>query len=733
MTEHDDEQHLRSLLNAGADDTGGASPAKAISVYVRVRNRVHRRRVLRGSLAVCATACLVAGVVVAASGAAGSHHPAGTEVAGPGAPTGAGRTVVLTGALQSFSGCNAYLQYVKAQALQLVGPYGLNGGNAVGVRFSPEGFDGGVASPGVATAGGSQGGAILPAASGPAALNTAPESSGAAANGSTDESTNDSQTDDQVAGVDEPDTVKTDGSMAVTLSGSVLRVLDSSAKVIGQVDIPGDSSGGILLDGTYAVVLSTTTPDDGPVGVYDPYLSSDTTPTGTPDTARVAVVDLSDPSAPALVHTFEFTGDLVGARLVDGQVRLVLETDGPQIDFANPASNTDPGTATTDNKELIEGSTLAEWLPSWQLEQPDGATTATAPLANCVSLSHPQQSAGVATASVFSLDPASTAPGPAVSVVGGGNTIYETANQVFLAGAVTDPANADPYADAVPSGCCTVTPPTSAMTRIYEFTYNASGPPTFDGAGTVPGWLVNSYAMDEDSSGRLRVASTATGSGGQTQSYITVLATSGGALTPVGSVGNIGAGEFIRAVRFVGNLAYVVTYQSFDPLYIVNLANPQHPVLAGQIDEPGFSEFLYPVSPTILVGVGVQITDGEPSGYVLATYDVSNPAAPRRIADDVLVSGYQWVAQGYDPHAFLYWAPDDLAFVATPGVNNATGVSAYRVSPTGQLTLVASLSHTGLSADRTVVVGSDAWAVTGGGVVLAALPSLASPQWVAYP
>jgi uncharacterized secreted protein with C-terminal beta-propeller domain len=266
----------------------------------------------------------------------------------------------------------------------------------------------------------------------------------------------------------------------------------------------------------------------------------------------------------------------------------------------------------------------------------------------------------------------------------------------------------------------------------------------FQGAATVPGWLINSYAMDQDAHGRLRVASTSQGPDGSSESQITVLARSGGQLTSLGSVTGLGSGEFIRAVRFIGDQAYLVTFRTFDPLYVVDLSNASHPVLSGELEQPGFSEFLYKVpDEPRLIGVGVEITSGEPSGLLVATYDVSDPAHPRRIDSSELASGFQYVAQGYDPHAFLYWSPARLALLGIPGnqvyigpdgapSGGGSGVAAFQVSTGGQLTRTGTLSHGGLSATRSVVIGSQVWAITDAGVVTANLTDLPTTAWHPY-
>jgi hypothetical protein len=532
--------------------------------------------------------------------------------------------------------------------------------------------------------------------------------------------------------------VKTDGRVVVTLVGSTLRILNLSAQVLGSLQLPGDSGGGFLLDGDRAVVLSATAATSGPVGVampsFGPYQPKTAT---TGSTAQATVVDLSDPAHPQVVRTFHFDGTVVAARMVARQIRLVLRSDGSRLSFVDPSTTVSPDAATSANRRLIASSTLADWLPAYQVEGPDGATTARQPIAGCSSVARPQQASGISTVSIFSLDPASPTPGLGLSLVAAGDTVYATADHVYLAGAAGTRTN--PYTGAQSSGCCSVVPPIQASTRVYAFDTPASGPPVFEGAGSVPGWLINSYAMDESTAGLLRVASTSQSSGGSTESQITVLERSAGQLTSVGTVSGLGRNEFIRAVRFIGDQAYLVTYQTFDPLYVVNLSDARHPVLAGELDQPGFSEFLYPLPGGRLLGVGVQITAGEPSGLLVATYDVSNPAHPRRIDTSMLLSGFQYVAPGYDPHAFLYWAPADLALVAVPsdqpsydGSNSGAGVAAYQIGGSGALTRTATLAHGTLRATRSVVIGSQVWAVTPAGVITTNLTDLPATTWHSY-
>lgn len=691
-----------------------------------------RRRLFAAAVAACLAAGLAGGVL--ASTGSGPAAPPPATVPPPRPVVPAGRPLVrLTGALTSFSGCRDYLDYVRTRAEGMVGPAGFPpyGGPVDGYGFASRGAAMGAASmaaPSMAAAGGA------PAASSGAAVAPSP---GPAY----------SQTNDQVAGVDEPDTVKTDGHIVVTLEGATLRVLDSNAHVLGSIQLSGDTGGGLLLSGDRAVVLSSyADPGSGTTGVAQPMYGPAYGPgPRTSTTAQVTVVDLSDPASPQLVHSFLLDGSVVAARMVGGQVRLVLRRDGPNLVFPDQSSLGDPNAATAANKRLLAASTLADWLPAWQMENPDGSRTARQPLTACDSVARPDQASGISTVTIVSLDPQSDAPGPGASVVAAGQTVYATADHIYVAG----PDSSGVKSGAFPEqqGCCSIAPPAGASTRIYEFAVPATGPATFVGAGDVPGWLVNSYAMDEDAAGRLRVASTSvSGTAPVTgpvppvigsQSQITVLEPSGGSLVTVGSVGGLGIGEYLKTVRFLGDQAYVVTFRSYDPLYVVDLSDPARPFLAGELDQPGFSEFLYPLPGHRLLGVGVELTqDNEPSGLVVATYDVGDPAHPSRIASSELAQGAQYAYGGYDPHAFLYWAPANLALLASPqgwgAYGPGAGVAAYRVGPGGSLSRAATLGHGSVGASRSVVIGSQVWVVTAGGVITSDLSNLPAVAWHPY-
>ena len=76
--------------------------------------------------------------------------------------------------------------------------------------------------------------------------------------------------------------------------------------------------------------------------------------------------------------------------------------------------------------------------------------------------------------------------------------------------------------------------------------------------------------------------------------------------------------ETLYATRFDGDLAYVVTFLQTDPLFIIDLSNPESPEIISELIVPGWSEYIQPVK-NKLFAVGVE------SNQVTASiFDVSD-------------------------------------------------------------------------------------------------------------
>ncbi|WP_111642535.1 beta-propeller domain-containing protein [Marinimicrobium alkaliphilum] len=85
--------------------------------------------------------------------------------------------------------------------------------------------------------------------------------------------------------------------------------------------------------------------------------------------------------------------------------------------------------------------------------------------------------------------------------------------------------------------------------------------------------------------------------------------------------------EDIFAVRFTGDRGFLVTFEQIDPLYVLDLSNPEDPRIAGELEVPGFSTYLHPIGENYLLGIGqdveMQEMWGWPAGVKVELYDIS--------------------------------------------------------------------------------------------------------------
>ncbi len=177
-----------------------------------------------------------------------------------------------------------------------------------------------------------------------------------------------------------------------------------------------------------------------------------------------------------------------------------------------------------------------------------------------------------------------------------------------------------------------------------------------EATGAVPGTLLSQFSLDVFQ-GALRVATTV-GTGFLFGSSDTVndVYTLDGKLAQQGSVLDLGKGERIYAVRFVGTRGYVVTFKQTDPFYVLDLSDPKAPVLKGELKIPGFSSYLDPLTDTLVAGVGQ-----ENFKVKVSLFDVRNPAAPTEVAKYELSDSWSDVQQTH--HAFLHDAKHEIFFL----------------------------------------------------------------------
>ncbi len=540
-------------------------------------------------------------------------------------------TRVLGGALLTpFTDCTDLLDYFQDNASDLVGPDGFGGGIGYGDDALAASADG------AEDAGGFQESTV--------ALTSGEYYSG---------------TNNQEVGVDEADTVKTDGEIIVTSLDGTVRVVDvDSGGLLSTIPVPGRNSyaGELLLHGDDLLVLSGQWSD-----WYQGH-GEDTMPAFPSTRTVVTRVDLSDPAAPEVRGSIRLEGDYRSARMIDGSVRMVMVTppQGLAMSYPRTGSMASEAAAEAANRAIIAGSTIEDWVPHLQVLDATGAVQETRPVLDCADISRPRQFSGLSTLSVLTFDLTTDAlePTTGTGLVASGQTVYASHDRLVVA--------TSPW-DLWSMGWATdlAEPPESA-TDLHTFDISDPAATDYVASGTVQGWLLNQFALDEQD-GTIRVATTTGDTWGQSpdsESALVVLREEGNELVETGRVDGLGKTEQIHAVRYLSaDLAAVVTFRQVDPLYLVDTSDPTAPALLGELKIPGYSAYLHPVGEDLLLGVGqgADVETGATEGLQVSLFDIADPSDPQRVGLLSWADTYSPIE--WDHRAFLFWPATGQVFL----------------------------------------------------------------------
>ncbi len=152
------------------------------------------------------------------------------------------------------------------------------------------------------------------------------------------------------------------------------------------------------------------------------------------------------------------------------------------------------------------------------------------------------------------------------------------------------------------------------------------------GKATVPGRVLNQFSMDEKD-GCLRIATNIhrynysqdkTHVGNMEYNKVFCLDKD---MKIIGESDMLGIDEEIKSVRYIGDIAYVVTFRQTDPLYAVDLTDPKNPKTLSELKIDGFSTYMHPYGSDYLIGIGFDADPktGWTTGIKVTVFDVSDP------------------------------------------------------------------------------------------------------------
>ena len=477
-----------------------------------------------------------------------------------------------------------------------------------------------------------------------------------------------STTNLQESGVDEADVLKTDGRFVYAIENGQSRQAAHRVRILGRLDDGVDlaevaaieiGEGTETVDGMYLLtdrglgrpdllvtILGSEPLYFFPTAWFAPYPWIDST-------TQIFFHDVSDPTQPQLLSHISLDGTGIETRRIGESLFLV--------------SRYLPVSSDNSNSALVE---LEQLLPAIRIDD-----LAAAPLVDPANTLLPPQPAGfrytdLVTISRFDLTQLGAFP-QTQTFVGLSEAVYVSINNVFI--------SSSRYGQSVDPGFGGLSFGGDLMTDIHQFSLAENGI-VYAGSGVVEGYLSHggtspSFSFSEFES-HLRVVTTSGamwdtfGPGNHRVSVLELADEQSAVLKVVGFLPNeqrpepLGKpGELLYGLRFLGERLYAVTFKSIDPLYVVDLGKPTDPMIRGQIEITGFSDYLHPLPNNLLLGFGKEAIpddgfgDGNFAWYQglqLSLFDTTNPNQPQLIRRIDLGRRGSSSSLLHDHHAFAY-------------------------------------------------------------------------------
>lgn len=403
-----------------------------------------------------------------------------------------------------------------------------------------------------------------------------------------------SETNIQVEGVDEPDIVKTDGNYLYIIANSKLYIVKAyppeDAEVLSIIELDEYVYLNDLFindDRLVIFVTSSRNPvDDG---------QQDNCWWGIPTTI-IKIYDISNREYPELIKDVEMDGSYFNSRMVGNYIYVIA------TEYSYWILQDDDGTLAI--PELTINNVTRKIQPNeiYYYDVPDDINTMT---------------------HVIAIDIFNEEVNQKSYLLGSSQNIYVSMNNIYLTYTTYDNAYSPIYESNYNS---------EQNTIIHRISIN-NGDITYKGQGRVPGSILNQFSMDEHD-GHFRIATTighVSRNGGGSTNNVYILDDT---LNITGKVEELAPGERIYSVRFMGDKGYVVTFKKVDPLFVIDLSDPNNPSVLGKLKIPGYSDYLHPLDENHIIGIGKDTVEAEYSdfawyqGIKMALFDVSDYENP---------------------------------------------------------------------------------------------------------
>lgn len=369
-----------------------------------------------------------------------------------------------------------------------------------------------------------------------------------------------SETNVQVEGVDEADIIKTDGEYIYYLSYDRVYIVktteDGRMTLASTIDCPKNVYfSDMYVDGDRLVIAGGSS-YRSPMPLAREEAKFYDVDYNYKSFAGAYIYDISDRESPSLVKSSEIEGYTVDTRKIGDLLYLVSEKYVYDL---------------SENPE--------DFIPSYRDSISTGQEIATME-ANKIAVMPSVSDTSYLNFAVIDITDDSEAN--IESVFGSGSNLYMNDKSLYIASYEYE-QDGERY---------------MPKTRVTYF--------DLEGKSVIPqnsvvldGSIVNQFAMDEHN-GYLRVVTT--DYSGEEGSSLYIIDREN--MDVVGVISGIAKEERVYSARFDGDTAYIVTYKQVDPLFVVDVSDPNAPKITGQVKVPGYSSYLHPVGDNLLLGIG---------------------------------------------------------------------------------------------------------------------------------
>lgn len=447
----------------------------------------------------------------------------------------------------------------------------------------------------------------------------------------------------------------------VLTSPAKIRIVENTQQTLSQLALGETSPSEMYLANDSLVVL-------GNRNAYQNYWSN--MRNWQDGQTQIKIISVEDKTTPEIIHNLEIDGYVVQSRRIGDEVFLISRYSPTIADIHYyPESDAE----VKSNQAIIKQLSLKQLLPNITI---NGQSTELITSQTCLIPEVVNASMGTMSLTMMSKINIKTAEFTSHCMAGDVDGIYMSQNNLYTFNTS--------YWDF--SGNDISLNWNAGNTHLHKFDLTEFG---YHGSSLIEGQLPGSnprLRLGELTDGSIAMVTSSRSNSNTwqlTQHKLTILNSLDDELNVISQLPNdkqpaaIGKpNEQIYSVRFMQDRAYIVTFEKVDPLYVIDLTAPSSPHIAGELEIPGYSDYLHPIGDDLLLGIGKDAIVGNSGtswyqGVKVSLFNVANIENPTEVGSILIGKRGSSTPLSYEPLSFAGIQQDGQYRFAFPiSVNN---------------------------------------------------------------